>query len=236
MRDTLTRGADDEGERAKDHRRVVGVHAEPPAPRAAADGQGDRRRRAGGEAALRRRRGRLHRRPRLHAALRLPVAFGEDARRSAARRSGRGDRPVLRRLRQLRRGGRRRRALPVLLPRRRDPQSEPAGTGVLGAHARRRYRLAAAAPRGDGGLDSSAPRPPERMLAPAPVRSHHQARHPGGRRAGRRRRHRLDRRPRRAERLVRAVDLGAGRGAAHRRHDLLHRDGAARAPARRSCR
>ena len=37
---------------------------------------------------LRRRRGCLHRRPRLHAALRLPVAVGEVARRSAERRSG----------------------------------------------------------------------------------------------------------------------------------------------------
>ena len=74
-----------------------------------------------------------------------------------------------------------------------------------------------------------------RARAAAP-RSDHQARHPRGRRAGGRRRHRLDRRARRAERLVRAVDLGAGRGAAHRRHDLLRRDGAARARARRSCR
>ena len=73
------------------------------------------------------------------------------------------------------------------------------------------------------------------MLAP-PARSDHQARDPRGRRAGRRRRQRLDRRSRRAERLVCAVDLGAGRGAAHRRDDLLHRDGAARATARRCSR
>ena len=139
-------GADDEGEGPEDHRRLVGMHAEPAAPREAARREGDRRRRARREAALRRRRGCLHRRPRLHAALRLPVAVGEGARRSAARRSGRGDRRVLRRLRQLRRGGRRGGALPVLLPRRRDPQSARAlGSASLRAAARARStRLAAA--------------------------------------------------------------------------------------------
>ena len=116
--------ADDEGEGPENHRRLVGMHAEQAAPREAARRESDCRRQARGEAALRRRRGRLHRRPRLHAPLRLPVAVDEGAGRSAPRRSGRGDRRVLRRLRQLRRGGGRRRALPVLLPRRRDPQSE----------------------------------------------------------------------------------------------------------------
>ena len=75
-------------------------------------------------AALRRRRGRLHRRPRLHPSLRLPVAVGQEDRRSAPRRSGGGDRRQLRRLRQLRRGRRRGGALPVLLPRRHHPQSD----------------------------------------------------------------------------------------------------------------
>ena len=98
-----------------------------PAPRETAGRQGDQGRRARGEAEIRRRRGHLHRRPRLHAALRLPLAVGEVARRSAARRSGRPYRPELRRLRQLRRGGGCRRALPVLLPRRCRPQSGPLG-------------------------------------------------------------------------------------------------------------
>jgi hypothetical protein len=51
--------------------------------------EGDQGRPPGREAALRRRRGSLHRRSRLHAAFRLPVAVAENARRSAAGRSGR---------------------------------------------------------------------------------------------------------------------------------------------------
>ena len=56
------------------------------------------------------------------------------------------DRPDLRRLRQLRRGGGCRGALPELLSRRRDPQSEPARPAA-GEAPRRCHRLAAAAPR-----------------------------------------------------------------------------------------
>ena len=72
------RGADDEGEGAEDHRRLVGMHAEQAAPREAAGRQGGRQaRRARRARALRCRRGHLHRRPRLHPPVRLPVAVGE---------------------------------------------------------------------------------------------------------------------------------------------------------------
>jgi indolepyruvate ferredoxin oxidoreductase alpha subunit len=75
------------------------------------------------KAAFRRRRGHLHRRSRLHPPFGLPVAVAEEARRSAARRSGCQHRPELRRLRQLRRSRRCGRAVPVLLPRRCGAQS-----------------------------------------------------------------------------------------------------------------
>ena len=149
MRDTLQRGADHEGEGSEGHRRVVGMHAQQAAPREAAGRQG-------GQATAS-----AWCKPRFgvdedvctgdHACIRLsgcPSLSVKHARRSAARRSGGGDRQDLRRLRQLRRGGGGRRALPVLLPRRRHPQSEPAGTvrsdrirsAVIGLLQRRRER------------------------------------------------------------------------------------------------
>ena len=82
------------------------------------------RRRAHGARALRRRRGCLHRRSRLHPAFRLSVAVAQAHRRSAQGRSGGGDRQQLRRLRQLRRGVGSSRALPFLLSRRHHPQSD----------------------------------------------------------------------------------------------------------------
>ena len=115
MRDTLEGSADDGGDGTEGHRRFVGMHAQQAAPRAAADAKGRQGRQARRPPALRRRRGCLHRRPRLHPPLRLPVAVGEEARRSAARRSRRRDRQQLRRLRQLRRGRRCGDPLPVLL-------------------------------------------------------------------------------------------------------------------------
>ena len=73
-----------------------------------------------------------------HACMRLsgcPSLSVKIARRSAARRSGGAYRPELRRLRQLRRGRRCRRAVPVLLPRRRRAQSRAAGTASSNARA-----------------------------------------------------------------------------------------------------
>ena len=166
--------------------------------------------------ALRRRRGHLHRRPRLHPPLRLPVAVGEEARRPAPRRPGGGDRRELRRLRQLRRGRRRRGALPLLLPHRahlttrlarphRWRNFEPRSWATCNAAARRK-RLGFADVLSD-----------ERRLA----RSADHDRRACDRRTGRRRHHRLADRAWRAERLVRAGDLGARRRAADRRHRLL---------------
>ena len=88
MRDTLREALTTRGEGAEGDRRLVGMHAEPAAPREAAGRQGGQGRRAHGARALRCRRGRLHRRSRLHPPVGLPVAVGEAARRSAARRSG----------------------------------------------------------------------------------------------------------------------------------------------------
>ena len=74
--------------------------------------------------ALRRRRRDLHRRPFLHPAVGLPVTDGEARSRPAAQRSG-GDRDrELRRLRAVRRGRARRRAVPVVLSRRDHSQSD----------------------------------------------------------------------------------------------------------------
>ena len=65
--------------------------------------------------------------------------------------------------------------------------------------------------------------PPAEVAPKSPASPRHPHRHPGHGRGGRRRARRLDRRSRRAWRLSGAGDLGAGRGAAHRRHDLLSR-------------
>ena len=73
---------------------------------------------------VRRRRGHLHRRPLVHPAFRLPDAHGEGQPGSAAPRpGGDGDRR-LRRLRAVRRERARRGALPVVLPRRSDPEPQ----------------------------------------------------------------------------------------------------------------
>ena len=80
MRDTLKEALTTPKKGPKVIVAVVRVHAQPPAPRAAALPEGGRRRQAHGPPALRRRRGRLHRRSCLHPPLRLPVAVGEEAR------------------------------------------------------------------------------------------------------------------------------------------------------------
>ncbi len=70
-------GADDEGEGAEGHRRVVGMHAQSPAPGTPAAGEGGEGRAARGSRTLRRRQRHLHRRSFLHPPVGLPVADGE---------------------------------------------------------------------------------------------------------------------------------------------------------------
>ena len=152
------------------------------------------------QAALRRRRGRLHRRPRLHPALRLPVAVGQAHRRSAEGRSGRGDRQFLRRLRQLRRGRPRPRcsARPSTAPtsstirRGWDRLLARLRGAVIGWLQRRRdsapHRL-----RRMSGADDARREPFRRCRSDRAARR----RHPGHGRPGRRRAGRLDRRARR---------------------------------------
>src|SRR5664279_1942102 len=92
--------------------------ARAPTPRARRGCRQARARRARHACALRRRRRNLHRRPFLHPPVELPIADGEALDRSAAQRSGGHRDRELRRLRAVRRGGARRRAVPVVLPRR----------------------------------------------------------------------------------------------------------------------
>ena len=152
MRDILREALTSKEERSESDRRLLRMHAQQAAPGEAAVPEIGARRRAHGARTLRRRRGRLHRRSRLHPVVRLSVAVGETYRRSAQGRPGGGDRPELRRLRQLRRGVGGRRALPVVLPRRHHSQPDLV----------RPLRLRAA-PRGDR-LPATPPRsPPDRL-------------------------------------------------------------------------
>ena len=201
----------------------------------------------------RRRRRDLHRRSFLHPALRMPVIDRQAQSRSAALRSG-GDRDrKLRRLRAVRRGRPRRRALPVVLPRRRRQQSE-----LVGPHAQpraRQLRLDGSAAlattllcrewRGRRGSNLPAQsRSPLTPASPCGQRSAASARrrnsdtsadHPDrrARRRGRRRAHRLDRRRGGEPEFSGAIDLDPGRRAAHRRDHLPHRTGAGAAVRRR---
>jgi indolepyruvate ferredoxin oxidoreductase alpha subunit len=95
--------------------RAVGVPAQPAAPHQAADQEGDRGRRARRARALRRRCRHLHRRPFVHPAVGVPVAVDQAEPGPAAHRPGRNRPRQLRRLRRLRRGLARGRALPVVL-------------------------------------------------------------------------------------------------------------------------
>ena len=88
----LARGADDEGRRPEGDCRLLGMHAQQAAPGETAVPEIGARRRTQGARALRRRRGRVHRRSRLHPTFRLPVALRQAYRRSAQGRSGRGHR------------------------------------------------------------------------------------------------------------------------------------------------
>ena len=115
MLDDPARGHEQRRQGAEGHRRRRRMPARPPAPHPPADRRPAQARRARGAHALRRRRRGLHRRSLLHPPVGLPVAGGQAQPRSAALRSGGARQQRLRRLRPVRRGGRRRRALPVLL-------------------------------------------------------------------------------------------------------------------------
>src|SRR6266446_2266124 len=102
--------------------------ARAPAPGAGRGRRKAQARRACGAHALRRRRGHLHRRPLLHPVVRLPVADRQAKPRSAPHRPGDHRDRQLRGLRTMRRGRPCGCAVPVVLPRRADPQSELVGS------------------------------------------------------------------------------------------------------------
>src|SRR5258706_10919275 len=104
------------------------VPARAPAPGAGRGCRKAQARRACGAHALRRRRRDLHRRPFLHPVVRLPVADRQAEPRSAAHRPGDHRDRQLRGLRTVRRGRPCGGAVPVILPRRADPQSELVGS------------------------------------------------------------------------------------------------------------
>ncbi len=115
MLTTLREAMSDRRQGAEGHRRRRRMPARPPAPHPPADRRSAQARRARRAHPLRRRRRGLHRRSLLHPPVGLPLAGGQAQPRSAALRSGGARQQRLRRLRPVRRGGRRRRALPVLL-------------------------------------------------------------------------------------------------------------------------
>src|SRR5262245_9622194 len=122
------------------------MHAQQAAARAPADAQAPGRGRARGARTLRRRSRYLHRRSFLHPALGLPLADAGAQSRSAAARAGDQGDQFLRRLRIVRRGGARRGALPLVLPRHRHRQPDALGP-AQGEGAHGGDRLAAAAHR-----------------------------------------------------------------------------------------
>ena len=146
MRDTLREALTTKSRRPEDHRRLVRMHAQQTAARAALVLEASRGGRARREGAVRRRRGHLLGRPRLHPPLGLPVAVAEAHGRPAQGRSGRRRGQWMRRLRQLRRGRGGRCPLPLLLPHRGHLQSEPVGPAAC-RFSRARHRLAPTAPR-----------------------------------------------------------------------------------------
>ena len=159
LRDTQG-GHDHGGRRAQGDHRSRGVPARAPAPREARRGGAAQGRPARRGAALRGGPGRVHRRQVVHAAQRLPVAHLEAERRSAPRRSSRPCGPDVRGMWPLRRGGSRRRPVPVVLRGPRGPSP-----GRVGAtprpHAPPRDRLAPA------GVMVQAPRRPVSVLIAA---------------------------------------------------------------------
>src|SRR5215831_478511 len=122
------------------------MHAQQGAPRAAAHAQAPGTRRARGPRALWRRSRHLHRRPFLHSAVGLPLAHARAQPRPAAARAGDQGDQFLRRLRAVRRGRARGRALPIVLPRHDHRQSHLLGPAE-GHGPRRRDRVAATAQR-----------------------------------------------------------------------------------------
>ena len=154
MRDTLREALTTNDERPEGHRRVVGMHAQQAAPRAAAVREGDR---SAGERmvqrALRRRRGRLHRRSRLHPPLRLPVAVGQAHRRSAQAtiRSRRSTTAASAAAIAARSRRRRCSARPSTAPT--SSTTRPAGTASSARLRARGHRLPAAPPRKPARID-----------------------------------------------------------------------------------
>ncbi len=221
MRDALQRGADDDREGPEGADRAVGVHAQPAAPREAADAA--RRSRPASASCARR--------------------FGVDADtctgdHSCIRLSGCPSLSIKPNPDPLRTDpvatvldscvgcgvcGEVSHAA-VLCPSfyKAQHRQQPERLGPLRrARARRGDRLAAARAMRAGARAA-------RVLRRTGVQADMSARaiedrHPRDGRRRRRRAGRLDRRPRRAERLHRADDLGARRRAAHRRDDLLRR-------------
>ncbi len=116
-------GDDHRRGRAQGDHRARGVPARAAAAREAGDGRAPQGGRARRGAALRGGPRRLHRRQVVHALQRLPVAHLEGQPRPAARRSGGPRGRELRRVRPVRRGGPRRRAVPVVLRDARRAQS-----------------------------------------------------------------------------------------------------------------
>ena len=128
MLDDPARGHEQRRQGAEGDRRRRRMPARPPAPHPPADRRPAQARRARRAHALRRRRRGLHRRSFLHPPVGLPVAGGQAQPRSAALRSGGARQQRLRRLRPVRRGGRCRRALPVLLQGRHRAERDAGGT------------------------------------------------------------------------------------------------------------
>ena len=170
-------------------------------------------RKAGNAQALRRGRRHLHGRPLLHPPVRLSVADREGQSRSAQARPGGGREPRLRGLRRVRRSG----ALPPFSALRFTTPSWsiiPAGSnGPCSACAAGSLASCKGATSASGRSRGSRGACAKRFQA-----GHRRARRPGRRRA-----HPVAAARGRIQRLHRAIDLGAGRGPAHRGHALLPR-------------
>src|SRR5262245_1218281 len=132
------RGTDDARARAQGRHREERMHARAPAPRAAAAAPRRGGRPAGRPAALRRGPRRVHGRPLVHAPERLPIAHPAREPRSLAGGSDRARRRHVRRLRRLRRGRPRGRALSIVLRGEGDHEPELVDA-VRGSPARGRH-------------------------------------------------------------------------------------------------
>ena len=126
VRDNLQGGAHHRGGRPQGDRDAERVPAQPPTPGQARDAQGAQGGQARHPRAVRRRPRDLHRRPRLHPHLGLPLADHHRQPRPDAHPPGRDRARRLRRLRGVRGQRPRRRALPVVLSLRRRAQPDHA--------------------------------------------------------------------------------------------------------------